>query len=729
MRLCYATAQINICVVGKRMNMQLFHIKTSLVLAGLLMCIGCNGPDRNECKAVQEIESMIRTPITSVRDVCAVFPRTVNDIEHKTQAVITYAKQKLHELIALDHAQRTFENTARVLDTVQGCVGEIAGLLGVMNLVSPDDAIRAAAQKAEIEIKNFCVDAFVDPKLYAAFKVYYEGAAQHEQLTAEQRYYLDESMRDFKKAGLDLSLDQLEQSKKLSKEISELDIEYEKNIAEDTSSILVDRADLDGVDEHFIGMLKKTDDGKLIVGVDYPSIGAVLPHCTVADTRKRLYFAFNNRAYPSNNDVLANIIAKRDQFARILGYSSFAHWDIDGQMVGTPERAEEFMLGIAARAQAKVAQEVGLFKKHLPEGVTLDDKGRFFPWDTGYVSSFYKKNFLKIDDRVIAEYFEAEKTLQGVFDIYQKFLNLSFKLVTPEWSWSDDVRLIEVTTPGTGELCGYVFIDLYPRPNKFTHACHAGFIHTVMRETSSGKLARTPSVAVVIANFPKATADRPALLKHSDVETFFHEFGHAMHFLLASTDMSSFSGTNVKSDFVEMPSQIFEEWMFDKDLLKNLSSHYQTQKPLSDELIDTLIALKKYDSGLFLVRQCMLAMMSLDYHKAGEHKDFDAIQERYAKAFMGHLVYQPEAHFYASFGHLANAGYASKYYGYMWSKVYALDAFYQVKKEGLVNAQAGKRFIDEILGKGGSVDPNVLLKNYLGREPQSDAFFQDLGIE
>jgi len=707
--------------------MQKTFSKKSLLFLGLIICVGCTKPDLNELKAVEELRTMFGTKITSAKDACALFPRTVEQINERTFAVMTYVKQELDKFVALDDAQRTFDNTARAYDVISDNLSIVHSAIQGLHMVSPDAAIRDATQQSENTLNAFSVDAFMNPAVYNAFKAYYNGAAKTEKLTAEQRYYLDELMRDFKKAGFELPADQFEEVKALNKEIAELCVMFEANINTDKSSITVGRDGLQGLEEHFINGLIKNDEGLFVLGVDYPTYFEVIKHCTVQDTRKRLFFAFENRAYPQNKTVLETIIAKRDQLAKKLGYASYAALDIDGEMAATPERAESFIRGLVDKARAKVQQEVALFSKNLPDGVTLDAQNRFNPWDTGYVSSEYKRKFLQLDDRAVAEYFEVEKTLNGVFDIYQKFLNLSFKVSKPEWAWSDDVQLIEVNDKETGDLRGYIFIDLYPRANKYSHACCGGVIHATQTETVPGVIEKKPSVSFVIANFPKATADRPALLKHDDVETFFHEFGHAMHGLVGATDLLSFSGTRTKSDFVEMPSQIFEEWMFDKDLLKNLSAHYQTNQPLSDEMIDKLIALKKFDSGLFISGQSVNSMVSLDCYKEGAVKDLDAIRELHARTFLPHLVYQPNTHRYASFGHLT--GYAAKYYGYLWSKVFALDLFYQIKKEGLLNPAAGKRFVDTILGKGGSVDPNILLKNYLGREPQSDAFFEDLGIK
>lgn len=230
----------------------------------------------------------------------------------------------------------------------------------------------------------------------------------------------------------------------------------------------------------------------------------------------------------------------------------------------------------------------------------------------------------------------------------------------------------------------------------------------------------------MIANFPKSTATKPSLLKRGDVQTFFHEFGHALHALLGRTHTASLAGTNVKRDFVEMPSQMLEEWLTDASILKELSCHYVTGKQLPDELIERILSLKHFDSGSFVQRQLMLSLLALELYKDGEHKDIYALYKELFNRTRHFVAYEPEDHMYASFGHLT--GYGAKYYGYMWSKVFALDMFDEIKKQGLLNPVIGKKYVTEVLAKGGSQDPDEMLKNFLGREPNQKAFLRDLGL-
>ncbi len=701
-------------------------MKKCIWIVSLFVLANCSRYKKSEPLSLGEFCSMFKNKVTTADDVIKYFPKTEKEVAEYGAHAIARAQQDLDKVLMCAPEKRTFDNTARAIDIIIGQFSSIKDTMFVLEMVSPIEAIRKACHKEVLKLNAFAVDTFASKKVYQAFKDYAHGNAVHEKLNDEQRYFIDETMRDFKRQGLSLPDDQYEEIQKIRKELTALLMTFEENIATDKSMIKVTLNDLAGCDDHFVRSLECDTTGHCVIGCDYPTYYEVMENCSVEETRKRLYMAFGNRAYPANMEVLNAIIAKRDTLAQKLGFESYAALDLDSVMAKTPQRAEQFIYELATRAHIKMDQELAIFKKNLPEGVSLDEQGRFKPWDLAYVKNNYKKKHFNIDQHRIAEYFPVEQTLQGVFDIYQRFLNLKFTLLKPSWSWNDEVRLIEVRQKHDNRLRGYVFIDLYPRADKYSHACHCGMLQTSKTYKQDGSIEYSPSAAIVIANFPRGTKERPALLKHLDVETFFHEFGHAMHFVLGSTEMISFAGTAVKTDFVEVPSQIFEEWMFDKQLLMGLSKHYKTGEPLPENLINTMIELKKFDSGWFVVRQCMLSLVSLEFYKQGATKDTSAITRMLAEKLTPEVRFVPDVHMQASFGHLTE--YGAKYYSYMWAKVYALDLFYVLKDQGLVNPQAGKVFVDKILAKGGSVDPNLLLHDYLGREPNQDAFFKDLGI-
>jgi thimet oligopeptidase len=417
------------------------------------------------------------------------------------------------------------------------------------------------------------------------------------------------------------------------------------------------------------------------------------------------------------------MIALRDEMATILGYSSYADYELDDQMVGSVARAEQFLNDLLKAAQVKEEQEMIEMLSLDVKNITRLPGNKIMPWDRLYLKDQYKKRIFSFDEQEVAAYFPVEKTIEGLLSIYEQFFALSFKQIPFKCPWSSDVTMIAVHDKDSGTLLGYLMLDLYPRPNKFSHACLMSIIPATFYQDGTPNSA----VSMVIANFPRSTPEKPALLKYSDVSTFFHEFGHALHEIIGRTKQASMAGLRTKKDFIELPSQILEEWLYDREILKKVSAHYQTGKSLPDSLIDAIIALKKFGSGGYLSRQCFFAFTSLDYYKAGAVKDIDAVLKADYEKTAKFNAYSPQDHDYAAFGHLTS--YGARVYSYMWSKVFAFDIFEQIKKEGLLNPAMGSRYAQAILVPGGTKDPNQMLREFLGREPNQEAFLKGLGLK
>jgi len=662
--------------------------------------------------------------ITDAQSVVALFPQTPDEIHNRVELYLTQTKKDLDALIALPADQRTFANTAQALDTIGGLsnMALISNMIHALKEVHPDAAIRDAAEEVIQKIQAFWIDEVSNnKKLYHAFKAYVEGNARNEQLTPAQRYYLQEGMKGFLRAGLDLPDEELAQLSGLKKDLANLSMQFSTNIAKDNAFITATKQELDGLEDDFVSALTQEKDNTYRLGIDYPTYFNVMENCTVENTRKRLAEAFNNRAYPDNDAVLKEIVAKRDAFAHKLGFASFAAYDLDEQMVKTVARAESFLHDLLTKSDHKVDAEITQFLAALPDSVTLTADGKIKPWDFSFAQAQYKKKHFDIDENKIAEYFPMAATIDGLFAIYKQFFGIDFEQIPVSGTWQEDVKLVALYSADRSLLHGYIFLDLHPRPHKYNHACHMSIVPAVYYE---GK--RIPAVSLVVGNFPKPNGEKPSLLKRSDVSTFFHEFGHALHAMLGRTELEAHSGTNVKCDFVELPSQMLEEWLWDRDMLKMVSKHYKTGESLPDAVIDKLLELKTFDSGNFVQRQVMLSIIALNYYKEGADKDLYAILKDVHMSCRPHFMWSPENHFYASWGHLT--GYAAKYYGYLWSRVFAQDVFEEIKKHGLLNPVVGKRYVDTIIGKGGSADPNELLRNFLGREPNNEAFLINLGF-
>ncbi len=659
-------------------------------------------------------------------DIISLFNLTTDDIKTNTPLYIEHAKNTVNTIIAIPDDQRTYANTARPLDELLSLsnLAIAQRVYEALELLSPHDSIRAAAHDAFLQISAFAVDNIISNKnLYNAFIAYeLNSAAHYEPLSAQQRYFVNDMINQYKQAGMTLSDEKLAQTIVLRKELATLCADFDRNIAQDTSSITVTYDELAGLGDDFISTLRHTDNNLYILGVDYPTYFRVIENCSVASTRKSLSIAFNNRAYPANDTLLKLIIEKRHQLAQLLGFTSFAEYDISQQMAHTPERAQTFIDDLKRKSLKKVVAEIATLTQALPESVVLTPDGKIQSWDLAYLENWYKKNHFNLDEQKISEYFPMKKTIDELLDIYRQFFSIDFQEVPSSGLWHEDVTVVRVLNKTKDQLLGTLMLDLFPRANKYSHAAHT----TIIPATFTPDGTRIPDVSIVIANFSKPTATQPSLLKREEVRTFFHEFGHALHAVLGATTIASLSGTNTKTDFVELPSQMLEEWLHDKEILKKVSGHYKTGQPLPDDIIDTIISLRHLTSGYFVTRQAYLSSLALAYFDNKSHSDPYTIMQQLYTTILPYMAFSEHNHFYASFGHLT--GYGAKYYGYLWSKVFALDIFAEIKKEGLLNPIIGQKYVYEILSKGGAQDPNELLYNFLGRQPNADAFFEDMGL-
>lgn len=369
--------------------------------------------------------------------------------------------------------------------------------------------------------------------------------------------------------------------------------------------------------------------------------------------------------------------------------------------------------------------------ENLHPSVELTPEGDLYGYDIAFSINHIKQSKLNVDETEIQKYFPMDSTVKALFDIYQSFFDITFVQHNngKDALWHEEVSTLEVIDNATKAVLGYVVLDLFPREGKFTHAC----CHSVVPPCEKEDGTFSPALTVVIANFPKATADAPALFLHDDVETFFHEFGHAIHGLMGRSKMCTFAGTRVKRDFVELPSQMLEEWLWDRAILQKVSNHYVENKPLPDALIDAKIASQNAFSGRDSLRQLQFARYSLEifdeaFNAEGSDLDttklYRAIQDKTIKGIKS----SDAGHFQCAFGHLM--GYGAGYYGYMWSEVLAQDVFNYIKaRDGLLSPELGRRYVKHIIGPGGSKDPNVLVKGFLEREPNNAAFLGKLGIK
>lgn len=671
--------------------------------------------------SAQEHKMQIQRP----RDIVPLFDMTPAQISERMHAYCADTRQQVIALLAIPEAERTFANTIEEYDRIVGYspLSVHRSVVAVLSMVHPDAQIRDAANQAALAMNEFMIDLIgSNHELYYAGKAYAEGNALHENLSQNQWYYLNDFLEGCRKEGLGLPKTRSAQVSQLKKEISALCIAFQNNISHDNRTIAVTREGLQGVSEYFINGLTRSEDGLYILGVDYPTRTAVMEHCRVEETRKLFYRAFTNRAYPVNDAVLQDIFQKRHALANLLDFETFAHADLSFCMAKDPAVVETFLLNLLEKASGKELAEFRKSTKELPVSVELTADGRLKPWDIAYLHTSYVKKHFALDEQVIAEYFPQESVMKGLFDIYETFFSLTFKEAQVQGLWHEDVRAIEVYAKDSAQLLGCLLLDLHPRPHKYSHACEANIIPAIVCADGT----KPPAVAVVIANFARSTATQPALWHRTQaVRTFFHEFGHALHDVLGRTRLAGVAGTSTKIDFVELPSQMLEYWLEDHAIIKNLSKHYQTGAQLPDEIAEQIKAVEQCYSGFDVRAQIIYALLSLTCHQNTGKLPNDIVRELHEK-IASNVAFDPENHFYASFGHLS--GYGARYYGYLWSQVFARDIFAEIKKHGLLNSEIGARYVEEILSKGGSKDPSELLYAFLQRKPNHDAFLASLGF-
>ncbi len=661
--------------------------------------------------------------IQSIKDVYGTLPITADEIKARYDHIVEQVTKEVNEISHLQSDQQNKETVILALDKAMGYLRYLAASLEVIYLISPDTKVRTVGAEYYQKVGKVEADLFDgNKKLYAVIKKYAQAKAPHDNLTSEQQYFLDELLESMELVGLNLPDEQLAKVVELKKELLKLETTFETNIASDNRTLEVTQDELEGVPQDFIDALKKTDDGKFILKADYPTASTIARECAVGQTRKKFSKMMGQRGYPQNVKVLQDVIKLRKKLATLLGFESYAELDLKHSMIKTPKAAWNLQEELLPKAVEKSKKEFEVFSKDLPEGVVLSPNGKFYLWDFGYTTNYFKKKYYDIDESKLAEYFPMEQTIQGLFAIYEKFFGLKFEEIKNPVAWHPEVRLLKINKADGQEL-GYVFLDMFPRDNKYGHAAHAGVLQA--RTTGEGLIA--PGVSVLICNFTPARGDKPSLLKYGEVTTFFHEFGHALHSLMGATKLVTQGGTSVKTDFVELPSQMLERWMEEKEILLNLSQHYKTGQKLPEALVEKKLKLLKLSKGIEEAYQIANGMFSLDLFDTVGEKDLDAVAQKYHAMTNRTTEYDPDNKYYASFGHLM--GYGAKYYGYLLSRIWGTDVFESIKKEGLLDPKAGKHYADAILVPGGSKDPAQLVRDYLGREPSQEAFLKESGFQ
>ena len=640
-------------------------------------------------------------------------------IRDRGAAAIAEAEAALDELVAVPDAERTEANTLVALDAIQDGLTQASGRYAFLAEVAPTDDVRDAALAFRKELDAFSTRIGFREDLYAAVRVFAASPAG-ETLTGEAARYLEFTLRDFRRNGFELDHAARAQVQALKERLVDLGIRFRRNIDEYEDALLLTRDQLAGLPDAYIDGLREVDTAegpRLRVSLEYPEMYPFLETADDESLRRELFLKNHNKAADSNVAILDEALVARDEAARALGSRSWADYILEIRMAKRPEAALEFLEDLESRVREKadrdIAELTAAKRAHLGE-----PEARLELWDWRYYQQRILREQHDVDQFAVAEYFPLEETLNGMLDIYASLVGVRFTRIEDARAWQPDVRLYAIEDTISGEHISHAYMDLHPRPDKYGHA--AAFTLRPGRETSDGGY-QAP-VSAIVANFTKPTASTPSLLRHSEVRTLFHEFGHILHQTLTLARFTRFSGTSVERDFVEAPSQMLEHWVWDADVLGGFARHHESGEPLPAELLQKLIESKNVGSGLFWLRQVYFARLDLAYHGPGADKDTNAIAEE-LHPITG-FDFPAGTQFQAGFGHLF--GYDAGYYGYLWSKVFGDDMFTRFEADGLA---AGADYRRLILESGGTTDAEEMVRAFLGREPRNEAFLRDIGLE
>lgn len=650
----------------------------------------------------------------------------------------------LAEISATDDGKRTFQNTMMPLDEIYNTLQKLTSVFELIASTSTNKDIRDAASDKMAKFGTLTDELLQNEKLYGAIKNYSESD-EAKKLTGEKIFFVKRMMKQFALNGMSLPAADRDTLKMLNSKLNDLSAAFSKNISTDKTKVLFGPKELDGLPADFLKAYKLPDpDPNYSFDLSTPTYAGFMADCKNAASRKKMYIAKMNVGGEANEKLLVEIIKLRTRKAKLLGFNTYAEYATSDIMAQNTANVWKFEKGLAADLRTKAALDLaalqGLKGKditnsmqqskqmalatHVEAGESSSTKSPVYPYDAAFYTNRLLKENYNVDNEKVKEYFEMQNVIGGIFTVYQKLYNIRFvEDLTPS-TWHKEVKAYTVFDNATNARIGYFYLDLYPRADKYNHAGCFGL--TGSKNYGNGQ--KQLKSAALVCNFPPATADKPSLLPHAQVTTFFHEFGHLIHVLLSETELAYFAGTNVATDFVEAPSQIMENWAWKKEVLSLFAKHYKTGEIIPDTLVNNMLKARNLNSGLNMLQQVYYGTFDFTLND-GMKIESEADIVAKSKELQNSITLYPYVegtHFAGTFGHLT--GYGSKYYGYLWSLVYAADMFSEFEKKGPLNPEVGKRYQKNVLGKGGSDDALNLVRNFLGREPNNQAFLKQIGL-
>jgi thimet oligopeptidase len=653
------------------------------------------------------------------------FETTPDEVATTATNVIAAGNAALDRIGRLKPGAVDFTNTIRALDDIGYSIQTPENRLELIQQTSTNAAVRDAATDAIKKLDEWSVGIDYREDVYAAVKAY---ADTKPQLAGEDKKLFDENLRDYRRAGLNLPKDQRDEVEKLRKQLTALETDFQNNVTKAKQPLKFTKAELDGVPDAFLtqaGIKTGPDEYTLMANITFHCL-MVEDNAKREDTRKRMMVAQCNLARDENIPLLQKILVLRDDIAHRLGYASFADYATETRMVKNAATAIEFLQKLEKGLQPKFNAELEEFRQ-LKIKETGDSNAKIYAWDWRYYANELKKTRYNVDAEQLRVYFPYERVLEGLFAIYQRIFDLKFEQVEPPYKWIGDLQLYTVSDAKTGQPLGLFYLDMFPREGKYNHFAEFGI--TEGKLLPDGKYQRP--VCALICNFPPPQPDKPSLMSHDEVETIFHEFGHAMHTILTQAKYSRFSGTSVPQDFVEAPSQMLENWPWDKKVLDSFAADYRDpNKKIPQAVLNQLQASRLATEGTFYRRQLSFGLTDLALHTQIHATNADEVlplsNEILSEVF---LAVPPETAFVAYFGHII--GYGAGYYGYAWADAIAADmaTVFENSPAGYFDQQAGMRLRREIYQVGDSRDINVSIEKFLGRPRSNEPFLKKIGVE
>ena len=642
---------------------------------------------------------------------------------------IKIAKKEIDTLVT-NPEKPSFENTIEALDFSGEQLDRISSIFFNLNSAETNEAIQKIAQEVSPLLSEFSNDITLNEDLFKRVKAVYNSKSELN-LTTEQTTLLDKKYKSFSRNGANLTDDKKEKLRDIDKKLSQLKLKFGENVLAETNKfemLITDENDLSGLPDGTKEAAKQLAESKEKAGwlftLDYPSY---IPFVTYADNRelrKKIALAAGAKAFKSdaldNQDNVLQIVKLRHNRANLLGYKTHAHFVLEERMAETPETVLKFLNDLLDKAKPAAEREFEALENFAKE---LDNIDRLEKWDGSYYSEKLKQKLFSLDDEKLKPYFKLENVINGAFTIANKLFDLNFEEIDTIDKYHEDVLTYKVTD-SKGDFISVFYADFFPRPGKRNGAWMTSYKPQYIKD---GKNSR-PHISIV-CNFTKPTKSKPSLLTFNEITTLFHEFGHALHGMLANTTYPSLSGTSVFWDFVELPSQVMENWCYEKEALELFATHYETGEAIPMELVEKIKESATFHEGMQTLRQLSFGLLDMSWHGQNptDIKDVKAFE---SEMFKNTSLYPEtkETCMSTAFSHIFQGGYSSGYYSYKWAEVLDADAFEYFKENGIFNKMVADKFKNHVLSQGGTENPMTLYKRFRGQEPKPEALLRRAGL-